>query len=57
MKWHIDMASEIGGRAEQQDRAEVFAVPNRPNDYLVVLADGMGGQKDGGIAAQAVPWR
>ena len=54
MKWHIDMASKIGGRAEQQDRAEVFSVPNRPNDCLVVLADGMGGQRDGGLAAQAV---
>ena len=40
MKWHIDVASDIGGRAEQQDRAEVFAVPNRPNDCLVVLAEG-----------------
>ncbi len=54
MKWHIDVASEIGARAEQQDRAEAFAVPNRPNDCLVVLADGMGGQRDGGLAAQAV---
>lgn len=54
MKWHFDMASEIGGRPEQQDRAEVFAIPNRPNDCLVVLADGMGGQQDGGLAAQAV---
>ena len=54
MKWHIDMASEIGGRTEQEDRAEVFTVPNRPNDCLVVLADGMGGHQDGGLAAQAV---
>lgn len=54
MKWHIDLASEIGGRAEQQDRAHAFAVPQRPNDCLVVLADGMGGREHGGLAAQAV---
>lgn len=54
MKWQVDLASDIGGRTEQQDRAEVFAVPNRSNECLVVLADGMGGQQDGGLAAQAV---
>ncbi|MGA7981288.1 MAG: PP2C family serine/threonine-protein phosphatase [Chromatiaceae bacterium] len=48
------MASEIGGRAEQQDRVEVLAAPDRPGDYLVVLADGMGGRQHGAAAAQAV---
>ena len=54
MRWHIDLASEIGGRAEQQDRACAFDVPRRPHDCLVVLADGMGGREHGGLAAQAV---
>lgn len=54
MRWHFDLASDIGGRAEQQDRAGVFAIPDRPNEFLLVLADGMGGERDGGLAAQAV---
>ncbi|MCB1801334.1 MAG: serine/threonine-protein phosphatase [Gammaproteobacteria bacterium] len=54
MLWQCDIACAIGGRAEQQDRVESFAVPNRPEDCLVVLADGMGGQRDGGLAAQLV---
>lgn len=54
MAWRFDLASEIGGRAEQQDRAEVLAAPNRSGEYLVVLADGMGGQQHGAAAAQAV---
>lgn len=54
MKWHIDLASEIGGRREQQDRVRAYDVPQRPNDCLVVLADGMGGRAHGGLAAQAV---
>lgn len=54
MNWRFDVASTIGGRPEQQDRAEVFALPLHNGDRLVVLADGMGGQRDGGLAAQAV---
>jgi serine/threonine protein phosphatase PrpC len=54
MAWRFDLASEIGGRAEQQDRVEVLAAPDRPGDYLVVLADGMGGRQHGAAAAQAV---
>jgi serine/threonine protein phosphatase PrpC len=54
MTWRFDLATAIGGRAEQQDRSEVFALPGRPNDHLVVLADGMGGQQHGALAAQTV---
>lgn len=54
MTWHFDVATDIGGRAEQQDRAAVFAVPRRPDAHLVVLADGMGGHAHGDRAAQAV---
>ena len=54
MSWRFDLATAIGGRAEQQDRAELLAVPGRPHDHLVILADGMGGQRHGALAAQAV---
>jgi PPM family protein phosphatase len=54
MAWRFDLASEIGGRAEQQDRVEVLTAPDRSGDYLVVLADGMGGRQHGAAAAQAV---
>lgn len=54
MAWRFELATEIGGRAEQQDRADVLEAPDRPDDYLVVLADGMGGQQHGAAAAQAV---
>lgn len=54
MTWHFDLATDIGGRADQQDRAEVFVVPGRTDEFLVILADGMGGQQQGAAAAQAV---
>ena len=54
MTWQFDLATNIGGRAEQQDRVEVLAVPERPDEHLVVLADGMGGQQQGALAAQTV---
>lgn len=54
MRWRFDIATDIGARPEQQDRAAAFAVPGRADDRLVVLADGMGGHSDGGLAAQAV---
>lgn len=54
MRWQFGLASDIGGRAEQQDRVAVFEVPNRADSHLVVLADGMGGHSDGDLAAQAV---
>lgn len=54
MTWQFDLATDIGGRAEQQDRVEVLAAPERPGEHLVILADGMGGQQQGAVAAQAV---
>jgi len=54
MTWHFDLATDIGGRAEQQDRVEVLVLPDRPDEHLVILADGMGGQQQGAIAAQTV---
>jgi serine/threonine protein phosphatase PrpC len=54
MPWQFDLASDIGARAEQQDRVAVLQVPGREDAHLVVLADGMGGQQQGAEAAQAV---
>ena len=54
MSWHFDLAMAVGGRAEQQDRAELFAVPGGTHHHLVVVADGMGGQRHGALAAQTV---
>lgn len=54
MQWQFHLATDIGGRADQQDRAEVISKPTRKDEHLVVLADGMGGQQDGALASQAV---
>jgi serine/threonine protein phosphatase PrpC len=47
------MASDIGGRSEQQDRIDTLSSANG-NTHLVIVADGMGGHKDGALAAQKV---
>ena len=52
--WQADTASLIGDRAEQQDRSLILTLPERPQDCLAVLADGMGGREGGALAAQAV---
>ncbi len=53
MTWKFNKASDIGGRAEQQDRVEVLSADDQYN-HLVVVADGMGGHHGGSLAAQAV---
>ncbi len=52
--WHADLASLTGDRAEQQDRSLILTLPDRPQDCLAILADGMGGRAGGALAAQAV---
>jgi serine/threonine protein phosphatase PrpC len=52
MTWEFHLASDIGGRDEQQDRMGVFEM--RDDAQLMVLADGMGGHDDGALAAQTV---
>ncbi|MDE2692439.1 MAG: serine/threonine-protein phosphatase [Acidobacteriota bacterium] len=43
--------ADIGGRTHQQDRV---AVLGKGDSKLLVLADGLGGHSDGGLAAEAV---
>ena len=53
MTWRFGIGSDIGGREEQQDRAEILTAAGA-DAHLVVLADGMGGHHGGALAAQAV---
>jgi serine/threonine protein phosphatase PrpC len=53
LPWLWGGASRVGGRAEQQDRWGVFMTPDRDGLFAVV-ADGLGGHRDGALGAQAV---
>jgi len=53
LTWRFGIGSDIGGREEQQDRAEILTSA-AADAHLVVLADGMGGHHGGALAAQAV---
>jgi serine/threonine protein phosphatase PrpC len=53
MPWQVSMASDIGGRSEQQDCLEVLS-SDTGDSHLVVVADGMGGHRDGALAARLV---
>lgn len=53
MSWQFAQSMNIGGRAEQQDSISVLEDSAR-HASLLVLADGMGGQRDGSMASQSV---
>jgi serine/threonine protein phosphatase PrpC len=53
MPWQFSLASDIGGRSEQQDCLEMLSL-NSGDTHLVVVADGMGGHRDGALAARTV---
>lgn len=53
MSWQFSLASDVGGRAEQQDCLDRINL-NDTNAHLVIVADGMGGHRDGALAARTV---
>lgn len=53
MPWQFATATDIGGRSEQQDRLAIVDSPEG-DSHLLILADGMGGHRDGAAAAQTV---
>jgi len=50
MKYEIGTANRLGNRDSNQDR---FAIVERPQSLLLVLADGMGGHEGGLLAANS----
>jgi len=53
MSWQFSLASDIGGRTEQQDCLDKLSL-NGSDSHLVIVADGMGGHRDGARAARTV---
>ena len=51
--WDRGAASQLGGRNEQQDRWGIFFPPDQ-DGLLALVADGMGGHRDGALGAQIV---
>ncbi|MCL2876883.1 MAG: protein phosphatase 2C domain-containing protein [Betaproteobacteria bacterium] len=48
------VARHVGDRREQQDRVAVLTHPLHPAAVLIALADGMGGQSGGAMAAEQI---
>jgi serine/threonine protein phosphatase PrpC len=53
MSWQFSMASDIGGRSEQQDSIELLS-SDAGDSHLIIVADGMGGHEGGALASKLV---
>ena len=53
LPWENGAASQQGGRHEQQDRWGLFQLHNQEG-LLAIVADGMGGHREGALGAQIV---
>jgi serine/threonine protein phosphatase PrpC len=53
MSWQFSMASDIGGRNEQQDSIDLLS-SDTDDSHLIIVADGMGGHEGGALASKTV---
>jgi serine/threonine protein phosphatase PrpC len=53
MLWQFSMASDIGGRNEQQDSVDILS-SDSGDSHLIIVADGMGGHEGGALASKTV---
>lgn len=49
--WQVSAAERLGGREEQQDRTGIFGTEDG-TEYLLVVADGLGGKEGGALASE-----
>lgn len=53
MSWQFSIASDIGGRNEQQDSVDLLS-SDIDDSHLIIVADGMGGHEGGALASKMV---
>jgi serine/threonine protein phosphatase PrpC len=53
MSWQFSIASDIGGRSEQQDSIDLLS-SDTDDSHLIIVADGMGGHEGGALASKLV---
>ena len=53
MPWQFSLATDIGGRNEQQDAIDLLN-SDTDDSHLIIVADGMGGHEGGALASKTV---